>query len=208
MSSSSQDPNFTIMLKENPFATIRSETGQGNTVKSYQWYMKRIRELGLNKIKPRTALTSPIGELVSTVRWGDMYLFMYDPENKNKLPYYDMFPLVIPFRVVKGGFLGLNLHYLPPLLRMKLLGRLTKLADTPTLSDATRLRMTWNIIKNVGRFPEVRPCVKRYNLPFVRSRFLKINPEDWKAAILLPIETFQNATKTTVFQRSEEIIDG
>lgn len=196
------------MLTENPFQKLRVEAGKGTTVKSYQWYMKQIRELGLNKIKPRSALTAPIGELVSTVRWGDMYLFMYDPEHKAKLPYYDLFPLVIPFRVIKGGFLGLNLHYLPPLLRMKLLGRLTKLADTPQLTDSTRLRLTWNIIKDAGRYPEVMPCVKRYNLPFVRSRFLKINPEDWKAAILLPIETFPGKTSASVFQKSKEIIDG
>lgn len=195
------------MTVDNPFAKLRVDATKGNTVKSYQWYMDQIRELGLNKIKPRAALKAPIGEMVSTVRWGDMYLFMYDPENKNKLPYYDMFPLVIPFRVVKGGFLGLNLHYLPPLLRMRLLGRLMKLAETPELTNATRLRLTWNIIKNAGRFPEVFPCVKRYNIPFVRSRFLKVNPEDWKAAIMLPIETFQGATKTLVFQKSKEMID-
>ena len=63
---------------------------------------------------------------------GNMYLFSYDPKTKETLPYYDRFPLIIPFRpsVVSGkagsgpGFYGLNLHYIPPRLRARLMDAL------------------------------------------------------------------------------------
>lgn len=191
---------------KNPFEQIRRDADKGSTVKSYQWYMNQIRKLGLNTKKPREVLRSPIGELVSGVRWGDMYLFMYDPKTKARLPYYDKFPLVLPFRVISGGFYGLNLHYLPPMLRMRLLGRLLRLTNEKELSEATRIRMNWDILNNVSRFPEVRPCVKRYLTPHVRSRFLRVNPEDWKAAIMLPIETFVGIDKQEVYDESTDFI--
>lgn len=169
--------------------------------------MQQIRNLGLNRLTPLNVLKSDIGELVTTVRWGDMYMFMYDPKTKEKMKYYDRFPLVIPFRVIKGGFLGLNLHYLPPLLRDRLLTRLMKLADDQTLSPDTRIRMTWNIISNSARYPEVEPCVKRYLVSHVRSRFLKINPTDWRTTIMLPVESFMGNTKQNVYRNSQDIIN-
>jgi hypothetical protein len=190
--------------KKNPFEQIRPD-GKGK--KSYQWYQGQIRKLGLNTLTPNKALDSGIGKLVSNVMVGKMFLFMYNPKMRDTLPYYDEFPLVLPFNVVKGGFLGLNLHYLPPLLRMNLLNNLMKLADTPRISKNTQLRMSWNIIGNYSRFPEVKPCVKTYLYPHVQSRFLEINPHDWRAAIFLPLESFQKESKSTVHKLSKDIID-
>ena len=52
---------------------------------------------------------------------GNMYMFFYDPKYKETLPYYDGFPLIIMLGPAKGGFMGLNLHYLPPAVRARLL---------------------------------------------------------------------------------------
>jgi hypothetical protein len=49
--------------------------------------------------------------------------------------------------------------------------------------------------------------VKRYKYTHVKSRFLKVNPKDWNAAILLPIETFRGDYKTNVHRYSQEMID-
>ena len=107
--------------KNNPFEQMRPD---GKDPKSYQWYQSQIRKLGLNTLTSNKTLTSGIGKLTSNIEPGKMYLFMYNPKMAAKLSYYDEFPLVLPFNVIKGGFLGLNLHYLPPLLRMKLLDEL------------------------------------------------------------------------------------
>jgi len=192
------------MKTNNPFEALRTGSKEK---KSYQWYQAQIRKLGLNSLTPEKTLDSGIGKLVNKVEIGKMYLFMYSPKMFKTLPYYDEFPLVMPFNAIKGGFAGLNLHYVPPLLRMKLLDSMLKLSDTPTLTKTTKLRMSWDIVGNFSRFPETRACVKRYLLPHVQSRFLEINPQDWKAAILLPVESFQNETKSNVYQISRELID-
>ena len=55
---------------------------------------------------------------------GRMYTFFYDPKTKDKLPYYDRFPLIIMVKPAPGGFYGINLHYLPMGLRAKFLDAL------------------------------------------------------------------------------------
>ena len=39
-------------------------------------------------------------------------MFFYDAKTQDKLPYWDYFPLCIPIKKYKNGFMGLNLHYL------------------------------------------------------------------------------------------------
>ena len=43
---------------------------------------------------------------------GRLNMFLYDPKYKDKLPYYDVFPLVLPIQRYSDGFLGINFHYL------------------------------------------------------------------------------------------------
>ena len=55
---------------------------------------------------------------------GQMFMFFYDPKNKQTLPYYDRFPLVFPIELYSDGFLGINLHYLPQKYRANLMDAL------------------------------------------------------------------------------------
>ena len=52
------------------------------------------------------------GKLNSRPSQGRLNLFFYDPKFKKTLPYYDTFPLVLPLEPIKGGFIGMNFHYL------------------------------------------------------------------------------------------------
>jgi hypothetical protein len=135
---------------------------------------------------------------------GDMYLFYYDPKHKDTLPYFDRFPLVIPFRKVKGGFYGLNFHYLPPLLRVKLLDRLMVFSNTKGISESTRLKFKYQLLAGSARFGWAQPCVKMYLNDHVRSRFAKIEPEHWVTAMMLPVERFAKANKEQVWRESRK----
>jgi len=42
----------------------------------------------------------------------------------------------------------------------------------------------------------------------VNSRFFKINPEHWKAAIFLPTQNFEGASQQKVYRDSRDIING
>jgi len=191
-------------MTNNPFEQIRAKAGDQQ--KSFDWYMRQVRAVAKTIKSPNNALASEIGQLTQKVEIGQMYMFLYDAKHKETLPYYDRFPLCLPIEPAKGGFYGLNLHYLPYMLRAKLLGKLLDTVTDITLSDTSKMKYNWNMLKNVTRFPEVQPCVKRYLTTQMQSRMLKINPQDWKASIFLPVEDFQNASKQKVYTDSRKLL--
>tara|TARA_R110002074_G_scaffold123683_1_gene259453 strand:- start:72326 stop:72898 length:573 start_codon:yes stop_codon:yes gene_type:complete len=188
----------------NPFEKIRANSNDQQ--KSFDWYMRQVREVAKRISSPSKVLNSEIGELTQKLDMGSMYLFKYDAKHKDTLPYYDGFPLCLPIEPAPGGFYGMNLHYLPHGLRAQLLGKLLETADNSALSSDTKMAYNWDMLKNASRFAEVKPCVKRYLTVQMQSRFLKINPQDWKAAIFLPVENFKGASKAQVYTDSREMI--
>jgi hypothetical protein len=169
--------------------------------KSQQWFTAQINKL--SKATPQKVLRD--GTIVSTMVPGSLYLFFYDPKHKDTLPYYDRFPLVLPFRKVKGGFYGLNFHYLPPLLRVKLLDKLMMFSTTPGLTETTRLKFKYQLIAGSAKFAAAAPCVKMYLNDHVVSRLVMIDPKDWVTAMMLPVERF-TTNKQTVWADSRKVI--
>jgi len=181
-----------------PFENIRTSAGEQE--RSFNWYMSAVRRLAGNITNASSTMKSDIGELKGSLSVGSLYMFLYDPKTKQDLPYYDQFPLCIPFENAQGGWYGLNLHYLPPMLRAQLFG---KLLD---FQSEDKLDLSWNMLQNVSRFPGVKPTVKRYLVSQVKSRFLKVNPEHWKASIFLPVQNFQGASANKVWRDSREML--
>ena len=152
----------------------------------YQWYRNRIKELGT----PSQAQLIRDGKITGRVNFGALNMFIYDPKLKNKLPYYDTFPLVLPIERYRDGFLGINFHYLPYALRARLLSRLDPNAN-------------YSALKNVRL---VKPTLKRYLNSNVRSRFRKLEEEDFMTAIMLPVQRFRKSSANKVWSDSRKVI--
>ena len=152
----------------------------------YQWYRNRIKELGT----PSQAQLIRDGKITGRVNFGALNMFIYDPKLKNKLPYYDTFPLVLPIERYRDGFLGINFHYLPYALRARLLSRLDPNAN-------------YSALKNVRL---VKPTLKRYLNTNVRSRFRKLEEEDFMTAIMLPVQRFKKSSVNKVWSDSRKAI--
>ena len=84
------------------------------------------------------------GKQASNPFFGRLNMFIYDPKLKKTLPYYDTFPLVLPLEDYNDGFLGLNFHYLPIPLRMKLLDRVVDFSNNTKFDKSTRLNVSYN----------------------------------------------------------------
>ena len=93
--------------------------------RSRSWFQGQLALLRAERIQPATLMRADQTALRPRIMPGFLYMFVYDPKTKAKLPYYDTFPLVFPFAKTPNGFLGLNMHYLPYQLRVLLLERLT-----------------------------------------------------------------------------------
>jgi hypothetical protein len=129
-------------------------------------------------------------------------MFVYDPKTKAQLPYYDTFPLVFPYEKVPGGFMGLNMHYLPYQLRVRLLDRLMVYASNKKMDETTKIRYSWALISGVSKFSLAQPCIKHYLDNHVRSQFKLVPADDWATAMMLPVERFVGANKQVVWADS------
>lgn len=170
--------------------------------KSRAWYQQQVLLLNRQRITPQKVLNSDAQQLRNRISPGFMYMFFYDPKLKAELPYYDRFPLVFPFRAVKGGFYGLNFHYLPYNLRIQLLDRLMTFANNDKLDETTKIQYSWALIDGVSRFNTAKPCVKHYLYDHVRSSFRRVESPDWATAMMLPVERFVGASINEVWNDS------
>lgn len=144
----------------------------------------------------------------SQFRIGNMYLFAYDPKHKDTLPYYDRFPLIFPINKAKGGFLGINMHYLPPILRAKLMDQLYTILNNKNFDETTKLQASYKILAGASKFREFKPTIKHYLNEHVRTKPAYINPSEWDIALFLPTQKFVGASATKVYADSRKIIRG
>ena len=156
-------------------------------------------------LKPtRRGLTEDRSRLRSDPLIGKMYFYYYDPKTKERMEYYDKFPLVIPIEEHKDGFLGLNLHYIHPKQRLQLLDKLSDIATNKNFDESTRFKISYNYLRNAKRLFEHKPCLKKYLYNHIQSKFINIDASEWDIAVLLPVESFSGASKQRVFQESED----
>ena len=133
---------------------------------------------------------------------GKMLFFQYDAKTKDKLPYWDMFPLVFLFRVFGNYALGMNMHYLPPVERARLMMALWSVVNTKKLDDHSRLLINYKLLNNAAKFVYFKPCIKKYLLPNIRSRVMTISPLHWNQVLMLPLSRFMKNNEYHVWQDS------
>jgi hypothetical protein len=167
---------------------------------SRQWLRAKVKDL---KPTPQSMMNDR-ERLKQKSFIGRMYFYYYDPKTKDRLPYYDTFPLVIPIERYDDGFLGLNLHYIHTKHRIILLDKLSDTLTNDKYDEKTRLRISYPHLQASSRIFEATPCIKRYLFSHIQSRFLEISADEWDIAVMLPVEQFQKASKTKVFYDSRK----
>lgn len=170
--------------------------------KSNSWFQQQARMLTRQQIVPLKLIQQDSKRNVMKIIPGELYLFMYDPKTQENLPYYDMFPLVFPFSKTNNGFIGLNMHYLPYGLRIRLLDRLMVFRTNAAMDETTRLKYSWATISGVSRFSLAQPCVHRYLMTQLQTPLKRIDAADWATAMMLPVERFVGANKSRVWAES------
>ena len=171
---------------------------QGNKLKGASWYRNAV-SLITDRSSPADLMSS--GKLLGRPSGGRMIMFFYYPKTKNRLPYYDTFPLVLPLETAKGGFIGLNFHYLPYGARFAFLQQLQTLASNSKFDQSTKIQATYDSVKS-NKY--VKASIKRYLYSQVRSQFLRVDVNEMALAAYLPVAQFQGATIGSVFAKSRK----
>ena len=166
------------------------------------WFKEKVKQASasarMRAVTPRQLLKR---QEASDTELGQMLFYKYDPKFAKKLPYWDMYPLVFPFEKAKGGFYGLNLHYIPPRERAVLMDELNSYVTNKKYDATTRLKLSYDLLKGFGR---AVPCVKRYLGTNVRSNTVRIDADEWEIAIFLPVERFQKEKARVVWNDSKK----
>ena len=170
-----------------------------------KWYTEQAQRLN---IRPRTIMSGEKENLTNKIKIGFLYMFFYEPKTRNKLEYFDKYPLVIPMRLERNGFNGLNLHYIEPKYRLILMENLRPMILNKNVSELQRLKMSYSILQRSSRYKYYKPCMKSYLYNNCKSLFLKIDSEDWETTLMLPTERFIKSNKKDVWKESRRTING
>ena len=140
-------------------------------------------------------------------REGQMFMFNYQPVTKIKLKYYDTFPVIFILKLERDGFLGINLHYLPPQLREKVFINLLTFTSGGLETDNTRLILIYEKLMARPKFRHyIKPCIKKYLYKRIDSYMLRIPPEDWYIATFLPVSRFKKKHRQLVWTETRQQI--
>lgn len=167
------------------YATIKGQTNSKGQAKSSA---RRIAD---------SAFTAKRGMPII----GQVYFYIYDAKLKDELPFWDKFPLVIPIKYYRDGWLGLNLHYAPPQLRAMLLDKLMDYAKT-FKSEKAFMKVSYGLLKATLGLKQFGPLIHRYLINHVQTELVKVDSQYWEKAALLPVQQFQKADARTVWRES------
>jgi hypothetical protein len=184
---------------------VRSGQVPARTKEARKWFRDVAQNASSSKTSP-TELLKETDRLSDGPSVGSMYHFKYDPKGKATLPYYDRFPLIFMVGPAQGGFYGLNLHYLPPPLRAKLMNGLYSITNNKKYDNTTKLRLSYDMLKSASKFRYFKPTFKHYLTSHVKSRFIYIAPTEWDIALMLPTQRFSKATADKVYSDSRQAI--
>ena len=174
-----------------------------NTRQGINWLRTKINELyGAKQVRQQKVFRDSQKILQPGDRKfvGKMYMFRYNPIRKDQLPYWDEFPLIFVLNIYRNGFLGMNLHYLPPKIRTDFLLALDNLRSNDHMDETTRIRVSYELIRDTARLNTGLPIVRRYLKRGILSNIIQVLPNEWAIASLLPTESFTGASKNKVWQ--------
>lgn len=183
-----------------------------NMQEAREWYMneaRRVTNVSGNRLMGEDP--SLLTNYLNQDSIGKMYMFYYDAKYKDELPYWDRFPLIFVLDVRSDRFWGVNLHYLPPLYRARLMNALYRIQNRGKTPLSIKLRLTYDVLKSID--PRVAKFAVKQYLRYsagskkkgsggavgVRSRFMQIPYDRWDVALMLPTEQFEKQNKSKVW---------
>lgn len=188
---------------ESIFTSGRIKGYKAGDVMIRDYFMDKAMQTRLTR-SPKAIIESPAARAHSVVKPspGKMLMYQYDAKYKDVLPYWDMFPVMFPLELYKDSFLGLNMHYLPPVHRVRLFDALFETANNQKYNDTTRLKINYQVLKAASNMRYFKPCVKKYLYSHVKSQLIEIPIDEWAYVAFLPLHQFQNASARQVWDDS------
>lgn len=123
-----------------------------------------------------------------SMRIGDVMAYGYTavtPISKH-FPYYDLYPLIIVLDTSPKHFLGVNMHFLPPLLRQRFFDQCRRTAAGTVAGGRASMSVEYTDIKEEAALEIGMACIRRYRFDAIRTRLIRVPSDQWLNAVNLP----------------------
>ena len=176
---------------------------ESGTEDSLQWFRTNVRDL---KIKPQVIMRGLEAVSNTGLKQGGVYMFHYDAKWKDTLPYWDKYPIVVPLELYSDGFLGINIHYISPSMRVPLLQKMFEFTkDNEELEGDARMIIDYDTTQLESGLRNAGPCIKRYLTSHIGARITRVPKEQWETLMMMPTAKF-NVNANTVYADSRRKI--
>ena len=86
---------------------------------------------------------------------------------------------------------------------MKLLDRVVDFSNNTKFDESTVLNVNYTALKRVRL---IKPTLKRYLAGKVKSRFRRVDADEFTVATLLPVQRFKKGSQSEVYKDSRKMI--
>ena len=184
-------------------AKMLPEELTSGTEDSLQWFRTNVRDL---KIRPQVIMRGLEAVTNTGLKQGGVYMFHYDAKWKDTLPYWDKYPIVVPLELYSDGFLGINIHYISPSMRVPLLQKMFEFTkDNEELEGDARMLIDYDTTQLESELRNAGPCIKRYLTSHIGARITRVPKEQWETLMMMPTAKF-NVNANTVYADSRRKI--
>jgi len=145
---------------------------------------------------------------------GQLIFFKYKPVSKSHISrntYYDSFPLVLVTNVYRGGFEGVNLHFLGDDFRKYLFDSVMR--DLPTIKGSqewrSRLLIDYDRLAARKKFRFFKPCYRSYLWKGMKRRPVVVPFDMWEEMVNHSVGRFREAKPEIVYIHTrKKIVQG
>jgi len=138
---------------------------------------------------------------------GQMVFFKYSPVSESFISrntYYDVFPLVLITEVYRGGFEGVNMHFIDLEFRQFLFDSIMR--DLPTIKAGqewrNRIMVDFDRLSARKKFRAFRPCYRKYLWKGMKRRPTLIPFNLWEDMVTSNTGRFVGAKPVKVYRES------
>lgn len=201
MAETTVDFDQNIFRTINNFAQLRGFYNKYNR-EAINWYKNQVSKIQVGRMQ---LLSDNQKYQHSKPGPGRFCFFFYSAKGyqEGTLPYYDTSPMSLILDAGGGYCSGLNWHYLPLQLRVKLFQDILAI-EGGNFTEQQRLTATYETVKAMTNL--YKPCYKNYLLNRVKSNAVWVPMDSALIAIFLPVANFKGASQTKVWADSRKLI--
>lgn len=201
MAETTVDFDQNIFRTINNFAQLRGFYNKYNR-EAINWYKNQVSKIQVGRMQ---LLSDNQIYQHSKPGPGRFCFFFYSAKGyqEGTLPYYDTSPMSLILDAGGGYCSGLNVHYIPLNLRVKLFQELLAI-EGGSLTEKQKFTASYEAIKAVGNL--YKPCYKQYLLNRIKSNAVWVPLDSSLIATFLPVANFKGASQTKVYADSRKLI--